>query len=75
MFNVEFFAATRESFYAHTWELYFDGAKVLHSDCGLRMFFSTFCKNKLRRLSLVVNCQLSIRMLKSDFRLNINNNF
>ena len=33
MFNV-FFAATRETFYAHTWESYFDDAKVRHYDCG-----------------------------------------
>ena len=38
MFNVELFAATRGKFYCHTWELYFDDAKVLHFDCGLRMF-------------------------------------
>ena len=28
------FAATRESFYSHTWEPYFDDAKVLHLHCG-----------------------------------------
>ena len=51
MFNVELFAATRGKFYCHTWELYFDDAKVLHFDCGLRMFFYLFLRKLTSGLS------------------------